>query len=135
MPWWLARPLAVVAPATTVNENDAPMNVIYKITYPNGKIYVGQDRTDSIGCFGSPDSALLAKGPWITPKSGRLVASQDGASCTSPPEAHSSPTTTATETARTTAATVTGAVRQSEVCEPGQSTCQRSGVCVSGTCP
>ena len=37
------------------------MNVIYKITYPNGKIYVGQDRTDSISYFGSPDSALIAK--------------------------------------------------------------------------
>lgn len=37
------------------------MYVIYKITYPNGKIYVGQDRTDDINYFGSPDSALIAK--------------------------------------------------------------------------
>ena len=37
------------------------MNIIYKITYPNGKIYVGQDRTDSIAYFGSPDSDLIAK--------------------------------------------------------------------------
>lgn len=37
------------------------MNVVYKITYPNGKIYVGQDRTDDINYFGSPDSALIAK--------------------------------------------------------------------------
>jgi len=37
------------------------MNVIYKITYPNGKIYVGQDRTDTIDYFGSPDSALIAQ--------------------------------------------------------------------------
>jgi len=37
------------------------MSVIYKITYPNGKIYVGQDRTDSISYFGSPDSDLVAK--------------------------------------------------------------------------
>lgn len=28
------------------------VGVIYKITYPNGKIYVGQDRTDDIGYFG-----------------------------------------------------------------------------------
>jgi hypothetical protein len=35
--------------------------VIYKITYPNGKIYVGQDRTDSINYFGSARSALIAK--------------------------------------------------------------------------
>ncbi len=37
------------------------MSIIYKITYPNGKIYVGQDRTDDINYFGSPDSALIAK--------------------------------------------------------------------------
>jgi hypothetical protein len=36
------------------------MKVIYKITYPNGKIYVGQDVTDSINYFGSVDSKLLA---------------------------------------------------------------------------
>lgn len=33
------------------------MNIIYKITYANGKIYIGQDRTDSINYFGSADSA------------------------------------------------------------------------------
>jgi len=37
------------------------MNVIYKITYPNGKIYVGQDRTDSINYFGSPGNDIIAK--------------------------------------------------------------------------
>ena len=37
------------------------MNVIYKITYPNGKIYVGQDRTDSINYFGSAVSDLIAR--------------------------------------------------------------------------
>jgi len=48
MPWWLARPMAAVAPETTVNENDAPMNVIYKITYPNGKFMsVKTERTAS----------------------------------------------------------------------------------------
>ena len=34
--------------------------VIYKITYPNGKIYVGQDVTGSISYFGSPNSKLVA---------------------------------------------------------------------------
>jgi hypothetical protein len=29
------------------------MKIIYKITYPNGKIYVGKDLTDSINYFGS----------------------------------------------------------------------------------
>jgi hypothetical protein len=36
------------------------MRVIYRITYPNGKIYVGQDRTNSINYFGSADSSLIA---------------------------------------------------------------------------
>ncbi len=37
------------------------MKVIYKITYPNGKIYVGKDLTDSINYFGSARSELIAK--------------------------------------------------------------------------
>ena len=37
------------------------MKVIYKITYPNGKIYVGKDLTDSIDYFGSASSELIAK--------------------------------------------------------------------------
>lgn len=36
-------------------------SVIYRITYPNGKIYVGQDRTNSINYFGSACSALIAR--------------------------------------------------------------------------
>lgn len=36
------------------------MMVVYKITYPNGKIYIGQDRTDSINYFGSANSRLVA---------------------------------------------------------------------------
>lgn len=36
------------------------VKVVYKITYPNGKIYVGQDVTDSIAYFGSPDERLMA---------------------------------------------------------------------------
>lgn len=35
-------------------------NVVYRITYPNGEIYVGQDVTDSINYFGSASSALIA---------------------------------------------------------------------------
>ena len=34
--------------------------VIYKITYPNGKIYVGSDVTNSINYFGSAASHLIA---------------------------------------------------------------------------
>ncbi|MBI5922158.1 MAG: GIY-YIG nuclease family protein [Betaproteobacteria bacterium] len=37
------------------------MNVVYRITYPNGKIYIGQDRTNSINYFGSASSKLIAK--------------------------------------------------------------------------
>jgi hypothetical protein len=37
------------------------MKVIYKITYPNGKIYVGKDFTDSINYFGSAADLLIAK--------------------------------------------------------------------------
>lgn len=37
------------------------MNVIYRVTYPNGKIYIDQDRTNSINYFGSASSALIAK--------------------------------------------------------------------------
>jgi hypothetical protein len=34
--------------------------IIYKITYPNGKIYIGQDITNDINYFGSADSKLIA---------------------------------------------------------------------------
>ncbi len=34
--------------------------VVYPIRYPNGKVYVGQDRTDTITYFGSPNADLVA---------------------------------------------------------------------------
>jgi hypothetical protein len=37
------------------------MKIIYKITYPNGKIYIGKDLTDSINYFGSADDSMIAK--------------------------------------------------------------------------
>ena len=37
------------------------LKVIYKITYPNGKIYIGKDLTDSINYFGSASDELIAK--------------------------------------------------------------------------
>jgi len=37
------------------------MKVIYKITYPNGKIYIGKDLTESFNYFGSSDSKLIAR--------------------------------------------------------------------------
>ena len=43
------------------NKTERIYKVIYKITYPNGKIYVGKDLTDSINYFGSANSDLIAK--------------------------------------------------------------------------
>jgi hypothetical protein len=37
-----------------------PMKIIYKITYPNGKIYIGKDLTDSINYFGSAAHHVIA---------------------------------------------------------------------------
>jgi hypothetical protein len=36
------------------------LKAIYRITYPNGKIYVGMDLTDSINYFGSVNGELIA---------------------------------------------------------------------------
>src|SRR5229473_7045234 len=38
---------------------DTTMKVIYKITYPNGKIYIGLDLTDTLNYFGSANSQLI----------------------------------------------------------------------------
>ena len=35
------------------------MKVIYKITYPNGKIYIGKDLTNTTSYFGSANSKLI----------------------------------------------------------------------------
>ncbi len=37
------------------------MKVVYKITYPNGKIYIGKDVTNSINYFGSADDKVIEK--------------------------------------------------------------------------
>ena len=37
------------------------VKVIYKITYPNGKIYIGKDLTGSVNYFGSASSELIAR--------------------------------------------------------------------------
>jgi len=34
--------------------------VVYKITYPNGKVYVGMDLTGTLTYFGSPNNAQIA---------------------------------------------------------------------------
>ncbi len=35
------------------------MKIVYLITYPNGKIYIGSDVTDDINYFGSAKSKLI----------------------------------------------------------------------------
>lgn len=35
------------------------LKTIYKITYPNGKFYIGQDLTDSINYFGSANNKVI----------------------------------------------------------------------------
>ncbi len=39
---------------------DSNSKVIYKITYPNGKIYIGKDLTNSINYWGSAKSDVIA---------------------------------------------------------------------------
>ncbi len=41
------------------NDWAARVAVVYKITYPNGKIYIGHDRTNTLNYFGSADSRLI----------------------------------------------------------------------------
>lgn len=41
-----------------MNENS---KIIYKITYPNGKIYIGIDLTNSVNYWGSAKSELIEK--------------------------------------------------------------------------
>ena len=48
------------------------MKLIYKIIYPNGKIYVGKDLTDSINYFDSADSKIIEK--HFTREQGRLFS-------------------------------------------------------------
>lgn len=37
------------------------MKVIYKITYPNGKIYIGKDLTNTLNYFGTADTSTIEK--------------------------------------------------------------------------
>ena len=37
------------------------MKVVYKITYPNGKIYIGKDLTNTLTYFGSVDSNYVSQ--------------------------------------------------------------------------
>jgi hypothetical protein len=37
------------------------LKIIYKITYPNGKIYIGKDLTNTLNYFGSANTALIER--------------------------------------------------------------------------
>ena len=50
------------------------MKIVYKVTYPNGKIYVGKDLTNTITYFGSPNSPLNNTRTRLAPDLGRLAA-------------------------------------------------------------
>lgn len=45
--------------AAGMTTDERKWKVVYMITYPNGKIYVGQDITDSASYFGSANAALV----------------------------------------------------------------------------
>jgi hypothetical protein len=49
----------VMRDAQQAGEPTRRMKVIYKITYPNGKIYIGKDLTGTVTYFGSADSRLI----------------------------------------------------------------------------
>ena len=46
---------------------------VYKITYPNGKIYVGMDLTGSISYFGSPSAKQLIEADHADQRLGMTV--------------------------------------------------------------
>jgi hypothetical protein len=50
-----------ISPTTPFSQLEGRLKVIYKITYPNGKIYIGQDRVASMRYFGSPSRKALAE--------------------------------------------------------------------------
>jgi hypothetical protein len=55
------KPDGLMAEEGGILEETQRLRVIYKITYPNGKIYIGQDRTNSINYFGSASSTLIER--------------------------------------------------------------------------
>ena len=56
----MSTPVSFKAKKQAINMNDNS-KIIYKITYPNGKIYIGKDLTNSINYWGSAKSELIAK--------------------------------------------------------------------------
>ena len=42
-----------------LTDRGSAVKVIYKVTYPNGKIYIGKDLSDSINYFGSAQNQFI----------------------------------------------------------------------------
>ena len=51
------------------------VKVVYKITYPNGKVYVGRDLTGSANYFGSAPSPTIAADSCGNPRRRRTLRS------------------------------------------------------------
>jgi len=47
------------------------MKIVYRVIWPNGKVYIGSDLTDTISYVGSPDPRLIA--PDFPSRSARRV--------------------------------------------------------------
>lgn len=52
---------SVPSEADSRTEVGRTMKVVYKITYPNGKIYIGMDLTGTLAYFGSPNKRLIER--------------------------------------------------------------------------
>ena len=51
--------VACIQESSSLQRRPEMCKVIYKITYPNGKIYIGKDLVDTLNYFGSADSKLI----------------------------------------------------------------------------
>jgi len=49
----------VVSTPTQPRDDPSPLKAVYRITYPNGKIYVGMDLTGTLLYFGSVNRQLV----------------------------------------------------------------------------
>jgi hypothetical protein len=54
-------PADIIANQENRELKETGFKVVYKITYPNGKIYIGKDLTDDINYFGSADEQAIAR--------------------------------------------------------------------------
>ena len=53
--------VSLVTPTVVAQKKDINLKIIYKIAYPNGKIYRGKDLTDSINYFSRASNELIER--------------------------------------------------------------------------